>query len=438
MSLSSNEKSQITVLACCNAGGYAIPPLVIFDRKSLKPEMALGEVPGTMYALSDSGWMDAEIFESWFASHFLAYVPPSRPLLLLMDGHSSHFSPLFVNRAADENIIVFCLPPHSTHKTQPLDKGVFGPLKRVWREECHRYLCEHPGKVISRYQFSYLFGRTWMQAMTPHNICKGFEVTGIYPINRHKILPKKSPKSSTLTERTGLKFLPLLTPVRRSLIPTYGNHDSLLDESESWHYNSPPPNSPPLHPNAPPPCNPLLQPNPPPFQPNPPPFQPDPPPPLQPDPGPLLQPTLQKKPYCNPSLPPPLHLPPPLQPYPDNIAPKETVLKKIIRAQSVPPSIKYPNVQPKSTARVITSKQCREEINDKHQKKMQAIEQKRIRKLEREQKKEEKRKKIEETHIQREQKSKEDHYCVIICKKQEQLQEEKEETLEGHQILRMV
>ena len=48
---------------------------------------------------------------------------------------------------------------------------------------------------------------------------------------------------------------------------------------------------------------------------------------------------------------------------------------------------------------------------------MQAIEQKRIRKLEREQKKEEKRKKIEETHIQREQKSKEDHHCVIICKK---------------------
>ena len=64
-----------------------------------------------------------------------------------------------------------------------------------------------------------------------------------------------------------------------------------------------------------------------------PPFQPNPPPPLQPDPGPLLQPTLQKKPYFNPSLPPPLHLPSPLQPYPDNIAPKETVLKKIIRAQ---------------------------------------------------------------------------------------------------------
>ena len=38
LSLFSNEKSQITVLACCNAGGYAIAPLIIFGRKSLKPK----------------------------------------------------------------------------------------------------------------------------------------------------------------------------------------------------------------------------------------------------------------------------------------------------------------------------------------------------------------------------------------------------------------
>ena len=56
---------------------------------------------------------------------FLVYAPLARPLLLLMDGHLSHFSPLFVNKTAEEQVIVFCLPPHSTHKTQPLDKGVF-------------------------------------------------------------------------------------------------------------------------------------------------------------------------------------------------------------------------------------------------------------------------------------------------------------------------
>ena len=183
-SVTSSERSQITVLSCCNAGGYALPPLVIFYRKTLKLDLTHGEVPGTMYGLSDSGWMDAEIFEWWFTSHFLVYAPPARPLLLLMDGHSSHFSPVFVNKAAEEQVIVFCLPPHSTHKTQPLDKGVFGPLKKAWREECHSYMVNNPGKVVTRYQFSLLFNCAWMKAMTPHNIISGFRVTGIYPIDR--------------------------------------------------------------------------------------------------------------------------------------------------------------------------------------------------------------------------------------------------------------
>ena len=35
--ITGQDKTQITILCCCSAGGYAIPPLVIFDRKTLKP-----------------------------------------------------------------------------------------------------------------------------------------------------------------------------------------------------------------------------------------------------------------------------------------------------------------------------------------------------------------------------------------------------------------
>lgn len=45
--LAFGDKSQITVLACCSAAGYALPPFVIFDRLSLKPELTVGEVPGS-------------------------------------------------------------------------------------------------------------------------------------------------------------------------------------------------------------------------------------------------------------------------------------------------------------------------------------------------------------------------------------------------------
>ena len=98
--VSGGDKSQVTVLACCSAAGYVIPPYVIFDRQSLNQGMTSGEVPGTLYGLSTSGWITGELFYHWFLNYFLQYAPPSRPLLLLLDGHSSHYDPDTIKLAA--------------------------------------------------------------------------------------------------------------------------------------------------------------------------------------------------------------------------------------------------------------------------------------------------------------------------------------------------
>ena len=126
--ITSGKKRQITVLGCANAAGYVLPPLVIFSRKPLSPALTIGEVP--CMGFSDTGWMDSEIFLNWFTHHFLIHAPSSRPLLLL-DGHSTHYNPEFIRRAAYEQVIVFCFPPNMTHLTQPLDKGVFSPLRHI-------------------------------------------------------------------------------------------------------------------------------------------------------------------------------------------------------------------------------------------------------------------------------------------------------------------
>ena len=49
----SGKKEQITIIACTNAAGQAIPPLVIFEGKYLNHEWTIGEVPGTIYGMSD-------------------------------------------------------------------------------------------------------------------------------------------------------------------------------------------------------------------------------------------------------------------------------------------------------------------------------------------------------------------------------------------------
>jgi len=61
---------------------------MVFDGKRLKPEFTEGLIPGTVYGLSDNGWIDSEGYEQWFEKHFLTHVPPVRPLMLLIDGHS--------------------------------------------------------------------------------------------------------------------------------------------------------------------------------------------------------------------------------------------------------------------------------------------------------------------------------------------------------------
>ena len=46
-----------------------------------------------------------------------------------MDNHESHISIPLIELAIANNVCLLGLPPHTTHILQPLDVGVFGPLK---------------------------------------------------------------------------------------------------------------------------------------------------------------------------------------------------------------------------------------------------------------------------------------------------------------------
>lgn len=182
--LTGNNKSQITVLVCTCAAGYTIPPFVIFKRKSLNPELTKGEVPGILYGLSDTGWMTRELFLHWFIKHFLLYVPQVCPLLLVLDGHSSHCCPETINIAAQNQVIVFALPPNTTHVTQPLDRGCFAPLKVAWREICHKFITDNPGRIVTQYEFCQLFSKVWSKSFSIDNISSSFKVTGVFLFDR--------------------------------------------------------------------------------------------------------------------------------------------------------------------------------------------------------------------------------------------------------------
>ena len=116
--------------------------------------------------------MDTELFDKWFKNHA---PPASRPLLLLLDSHSSHYQPDLAQAASAEGVIMLCLPPHITHILQPLDmplsscRHTFGSLKRQWGEECHRFCTNNLGKVVNWYNGPSIFNSAWLKGCEQHH-----------------------------------------------------------------------------------------------------------------------------------------------------------------------------------------------------------------------------------------------------------------------------
>ena len=132
-------------------------------------------------------------FFHWLQEHFLQNAIAHRPILLLLDGHSSHFELSTIQLARQSEVILFCLPPHTTHVCQPLDCSFFGPLKKHWQQECHQFYRKHPGKVISKLNFCKVFRNAWLSAITPNNISAGFRKSDVYPFNDKAIQTTDDP-----------------------------------------------------------------------------------------------------------------------------------------------------------------------------------------------------------------------------------------------------
>ena len=54
---------------------------------------------GPRYGLSAKGWVDTELFKEWLVKHFITHAAGGRPLMLVLDGHSSHYQPELIKYA---------------------------------------------------------------------------------------------------------------------------------------------------------------------------------------------------------------------------------------------------------------------------------------------------------------------------------------------------
>lgn len=210
----SGERGEL-VTACCaiNAAGGFIPPFMIFPRKNWQDRMLSNCYPGTAGKPHPSGWMTAENFVK-FLEHFVKHTKCSisRPCLIIMDNHDSHISIDSLSYAKTNGIHLLTIPPHTSHKLQPLDRTVYGPLKTLYNRACDDWMSQHAGKTLTIYEIAECFGKVFPQAFTAKNILSGFRTTGIFPMNS-EIFTDEDFLSSYVTDRPEPVDQPSTAPV---------------------------------------------------------------------------------------------------------------------------------------------------------------------------------------------------------------------------------
>ncbi|XP_070188805.1 uncharacterized protein [Littorina saxatilis] len=186
-SLSSGERGTNTTVVCCaSANGNYVPPMVIFKRKRMPPELADGAPLGSFVTSNESGWMDTDTFCDWL-EHFIRHVKPTvdEKVLLILDGHKSHTCNIrAINQARENGVILLSLPPHTTHKMQPMDRSLFKPLQTYYDQAIESWLRNHPGRRVTPFQVCTLFNEAYLKAAKMSTAINGFRSCGIWPCSR--------------------------------------------------------------------------------------------------------------------------------------------------------------------------------------------------------------------------------------------------------------
>ena len=78
--------------------------------------------------------MEDFVFENWF-NHLVIFTKNlQKSVIFIDDRHGSHMTYGTIKKAVDNNIIILCISPHTSHALQPLDVDIFSLLKKVWKE----------------------------------------------------------------------------------------------------------------------------------------------------------------------------------------------------------------------------------------------------------------------------------------------------------------
>ena len=195
------KRTTITAIECVSAVGRYLNPMIIWPAATHRANWITYPTPGWHYTYSDTGYTDSYISLQWLK---LVFDPQTReranqkPRVLICDGFGTHETLEILEFCFENNIILCRLPSHTSHKLQPCDISVFGPLKAAYRDQVERLERGCVG-TIGKEHFTYLYSPARTQALTSRNIRAGWAKAGLFPFNPDKVLSNVPKPPAELT-----------------------------------------------------------------------------------------------------------------------------------------------------------------------------------------------------------------------------------------------
>jgi hypothetical protein len=210
------NRELVTTMEAVSAAGRVIPAFVIIPGTNLVSRLFNNNLEDdTVVTATPNAYMDDQTALEWI-EHFVKHTQPAIPSqkrLLLMDNHGSHLTHEFFRIAKQARIILFPLPPSTTHKLQPLDVGVF----QIYKHNHQKHLrWKIQGGAIDYVKSDFLSGLRRMreQTMVPRIIRSAWAKCGLVPFRPAVVLDAlEDPLSSALNPeaiRTKPGYIPPL------------------------------------------------------------------------------------------------------------------------------------------------------------------------------------------------------------------------------------
>ena len=171
-----DNRSYVTSVKCVSAGGFSMPLIIILQGKQILNKWVHNNLDEDIsLAVSDSGYSNDYLEYKWLVHFELHSRGTQRGVyrLLIMDGYGSHLTYKFWAFARDHKIVLFRLPAHSTHLTQPLDVGLFQPFKHYHQEAIDKVV-RLGNSDFDRVEFLACFQSMRKRTFTDSNIISAF------------------------------------------------------------------------------------------------------------------------------------------------------------------------------------------------------------------------------------------------------------------------